>query len=283
MIEKRQTSLIKKIFIVIISIAVCILASSCHYGITYKCNTVNENADEYNIKDNTGIDPCPQKKILTSDKPSPLEKRHLGSNTDKSDISDIRPGKDQIVKQDEDILEVQGESTDTETSQEDEASGVQQESIEEQEIDPPADQQPQPTQQVSEPPGINGLENTLLNMINHIRVSEGLSPLNLNQSLISVARHRALDMIERDYFSHVTPDGKSIYDVLADFGISYQGSGENIQYCSPPGWKPVEDFVSTWMSSTGHRENILNAGYNQVGIGVVDGNNKRVAVVIFLN
>jgi uncharacterized protein YkwD len=56
----------------------------------------------------------------------------------------------------------------------------------------------------------SSIETQLLNYINNIRVQEGLQKLNPNQVLISIARSRSADMVNRNYFSHYTPEGKSI-------------------------------------------------------------------------
>jgi uncharacterized protein YkwD len=282
MIEKKKTFLIKKILVTIVSIIVLISIVSCHYEISYKVSTESENLEGHQIKDSVNTNICPQRKTLTQHLPVPLGKKEIEPGDDISD--DIAKDTDVEEKAypQESALEVLEESEDNiEVSEEDKGEDTQPDNIQQQETPSSSEDQLQSDQQ-AEPSAVGDTEGIIFNMINHIRASNGLSPLDLNQSLISVARYRASDMIERDYFSHLTPDGKSIYDVMADFGISYQGAGENIQYCSPPGWKSIEGFINTWMSSTGHRENILNASYNQIGIGVVDGNNKRVAVLVFI-
>ena len=90
-------------------------------------------------------------------------------------------------------------------------------------------------------------------------------------------------MIDRSYFSHNTPEGKSIFDILVESGVMYAYAGENLYNCTPPSIGAPEAIISTWLGSENHRANILNPGYSQVGIKIVDGGNRRVATAIFLN
>ena len=73
-------------------------------------------------------------------------------------------------------------------------------------------------------------------MINTARLENGLPALNTNQAINVVAQYRSQDMIDRDYFSHQTPEGKNIGNILQEFGVMFAACGENIQYASPPSW-----------------------------------------------
>ena len=75
---------------------------------------------------------------------------------------------------------------------------------------------------------ITGLEAEILNLINNIRVSHGLNALSPNQMLINIARTRSQDMISRGYFSHHTPEGQNIRNILDANGVYCQNVGENL-------------------------------------------------------
>jgi uncharacterized protein YkwD len=123
----------------------------------------------------------------------------------------------------------------------------------------------------------------LLNMINAARLENGLPALNINQSVNAIAQYRSRDMIERNYFSHQTPEGKRIDTILPEFGITYAACGENIQYASPPSSANPESFFNTWMDSDLHRANMLSGNFSQIGIGVSNNNDRLIAVLVFIN
>ena len=127
------------------------------------------------------------------------------------------------------------------------------------------------------------LEVQMLITINNLRKENGLQMLKLNQTLKNIAYSRSQDMIDRSYFSHNTPEGKSIFNILVESEVMYAYAGENLYNCTPPSMGPPEAIISTWLGSENHRANIFNPNYSQVGIKIVDGGNRRVATAIFLN
>jgi uncharacterized protein YkwD len=127
------------------------------------------------------------------------------------------------------------------------------------------------------------IENNLLNSVNSTRSQYGIGSLLLNPALSSIARSRSADMINRNYFSHTTPDGKNIFAILNENGFSWQFAGENIYQCSPAGMGSESAILNTWMSSPSHRDNLLNRAFNQVGIGIVDSGDTRTVSIVFSN
>ena len=101
-------------------------------------------------------------------------------------------------------------------------------------------------------------------MINAKRVANGLSALKINDEVQNVARVKAKDMVDSNYFSHTSPIYGSPFDMLKNYGISYKTAGENIA-----GNSSNSGAVNAWMNSEGHRANILNSSFNYTGIGVV--------------
>ena len=78
-----------------------------------------------------------------------------------------------------------------------------------------------------------------------------------------VATIRALEMAWSNKFSHDRPNGSSCFSVLNDLGINYYSVGENIAW----GYSTPRDVMKGWMTSPGHKTNILNGGYRTIGIG----------------
>ena len=113
---------------------------------------------------------------------------------------------------------------------------------------------------------MNNDEKEVFDLINKQRTQNGLSSLKENSELQRVARIKAQDMVNNNYFSHTSPTYGSPFDMMKSFKISYNTAGENIA-----GNSNNSSAVTAWMNSPGHRANILNSSFNQTGIGVVTG------------
>ena len=111
---------------------------------------------------------------------------------------------------------------------------------------------------------MNSDEKEVFNLINTQRTNNGLSPLQIDEETQRVARIKAQDMVNNNYFSHTSPTYGSPFDMLNSFKISYRSAGENIA-----GNSTNSGAVNAWMNSEGHRANILNSSFNYTGIGVV--------------
>lgn len=106
----------------------------------------------------------------------------------------------------------------------------------------------------------------MLTLINNERQSQGLDPLTMNSALSNAARLHSQDMINRNFFNHVNPDGLTPSDRARNAGYNFIALGENI--CGNPS---IDAGHSSLMGSPPHRTNILNSAYKEVGIGIVDG------------
>lgn len=112
-------------------------------------------------------------------------------------------------------------------------------------------------------------EAEVIRLVNEIRKSYGLGTLTENWELSRVARYKSQDMHDNKYFSHTSPTYGTPFNMMKNFGISYRTAGENIAM----GYKTPKAVVDGWMNSSGHRANILNSSYKQIGVGyVADGN-----------
>ncbi len=108
-------------------------------------------------------------------------------------------------------------------------------------------------------------EQQVIDLINEIRVKNGLSPLTENTALSRCAKAKSQDMHDKRYFSHQSPTYGSPFDMMKQFGITYRTAGENIAM----GQSTPQAVVNAWMNSEGHRANILNASFTQIGMGYV--------------
>jgi len=109
-------------------------------------------------------------------------------------------------------------------------------------------------------------EQQMYQMVNSQRISQGLAPLAFNNQLRNLARAHSDDMFRRGYFSHYTPEGLSPFDRMAKAGINYEYAGENLALAPS-----TSLAMQGLMNSPGHRANILNPNFHQIGIGVIDG------------
>ena len=98
-------------------------------------------------------------------------------------------------------------------------------------------------------------------LVNKERVKAGVQPLILNEKLCDMARFKLNEMDELGYFDHKSPVYGSPSEMAKAFGITDKGCGENLAGSSTP-----ESVMDAWMSSEGHRANILNPKYTQIGI-----------------
>lgn len=130
---------------------------------------------------------------------------------------------------------------------------------------------------------LSNYENTVLYLINTVRVGKGLNVLMPNQILIDISRSRSADMINRDYFAHYTPDGKNVLDILEECGVKYRNAGENLAQSMPADYGAPEAFMNAWMKSSSHAANILRDCYEMIGIGVSDNGDRRVLTIVLIN
>ncbi|MGE4276842.1 MAG: SafA/ExsA family spore coat assembly protein [Lawsonibacter sp.] len=112
---------------------------------------------------------------------------------------------------------------------------------------------------------VSNYEAEVIRLVNNIRQQNGLSPLTANWELSRVARYKSQDMLDKGYFSHTSPTYGTPFQMIKAFGLSYRTAGENIAM----GYSTPEAVVNGWMNSSGHRANILNASYTQIGVGYV--------------
>lgn len=106
----------------------------------------------------------------------------------------------------------------------------------------------------------------MVEMVNKERADRGVKTLTLDTKLREIARNYSADMFTRGYFSHYSPEGKSVADRALAAGIDFLVVGENLAYAPD-----VNLAFKGLMNSEGHRENILSKDYTKIGIGAMDG------------
>jgi len=111
---------------------------------------------------------------------------------------------------------------------------------------------------------ITAIEQEVVRLVNVERANKGLPALKSNSQLASVARTKSQDMRINKYFDHQSPTYGSPFEMMKKFGISYSYAGENIAQ----GQRSAQAVVNAWMNSTGHRENILNKNFTEIGVGL---------------
>lgn len=116
---------------------------------------------------------------------------------------------------------------------------------------------------------LNNYEQQVVDLVNKERAAAGLSALTVNSALAKVAETKAADLRDNNYFDHQSPKYGSPFDMMHQFGITYSSAGENIA----KGQRTPDEVMKGWMNSPGHRANILNANYTQIGVGYVTDSN----------
>ena len=114
------------------------------------------------------------------------------------------------------------------------------------------------------PSDVSEDEQALLDLVNKARKEAKVEEVALDKKLLASARQKAKDMADNNYFSHESPTFGSPFDMMRQNGITFKTAGENIA-----GNQTVEGAFKAWMKSEGHKKNILNSGFNFVGIGIV--------------
>lgn len=106
-------------------------------------------------------------------------------------------------------------------------------------------------------------------LTNSERIKMGLPALSFNATLSLIAEAKAKDMIARQYFAHVSPSGVDVSGLAVEYGYLYKNIGENLALGD---FENSQDVVNGWMNSPGHRANILNTDFTEIGVSAIVGN-----------
>lgn len=124
---------------------------------------------------------------------------------------------------------------------------------------------------------------SIVQLTNQARTQNSLGELKVSGLLNKAAQNKANDMLARQYFSHNTPDGATPWSFIKAVGYSYTTAGENLAI----DFVEAESVQTAWMNSPGHRANILNGNFTEIGIGIArgiyDNHNTIIVVQMFGN
>ncbi|MFI5973375.1 CAP domain-containing protein [Streptomyces sp. NPDC051452] len=110
----------------------------------------------------------------------------------------------------------------------------------------------------------SGTTAQILRLVNDEREKAGCQDLALNPKLTKAAQDHSADMAAHQNMSHTGSDGSSPGDRITGAGYSWSSYGENIAY----GYTTADQVMAGWMSSPGHRANILNCAFKEIGVGL---------------
>lgn len=110
---------------------------------------------------------------------------------------------------------------------------------------------------------MNTTECQVMDLVNVERAKQGLAALGANSKCIAEAQSHAQDMVANNYFAHDGPN-ETTSQRFARFGLSGATWGENIA----AGYTTASAVMTGWMNSSGHRANILGAGFRSMGVGL---------------
>ncbi|MDD4835438.1 MAG: CAP domain-containing protein, partial [Lutispora sp.] len=112
------------------------------------------------------------------------------------------------------------------------------------------------------------MQTEMLGYINAERTANGVAPLTLTKTLSNGAYLKSKDMAVNNYFSHTSPTYGTPFDMMKSLGISYSAAGENIALNTS-----IKGAHDAFMNSSGHRANILNTGFANIGLGIYQKDN----------
>ncbi|MFH0180674.1 CAP domain-containing protein [Streptomyces cacaoi] len=110
----------------------------------------------------------------------------------------------------------------------------------------------------------SGTSARIVQLVNAERSKVGCSPLRLNAVLTKAAQAHSKDMAAHQNMSHTGSDGSSPGDRITRAGYDWSTYGENVAY----GYATPEQVMAGWMSSPGHKANILNCAFKEIGVGL---------------
>jgi uncharacterized protein YkwD len=109
----------------------------------------------------------------------------------------------------------------------------------------------------------------VVELVNSERGKAGCAPLKVNEKLTRAAQAHSQDMADHRNMSHTGSDGSGPGDRLKRAGYTWRTYGENVAY----GYRTPESVMNGWMSSPGHKRNILNCAFEEIGVGLAQPGN----------
>ena len=120
-------------------------------------------------------------------------------------------------------------------------------------------------------------ESRLAELINEERKNGGLDPVEFDSKLNECALLKAENMVDKNYFSHISPDQGSPFDMMKKHGISFEEAAENIAGAEDP-----YNAINIWMNNSDQRAGIMNGNMNRGGIAIADSRVYGNVIVLLL-
>jgi hypothetical protein len=118
----------------------------------------------------------------------------------------------------------------------------------------------------------------VIRLTNEKRAQVGLPALSTNSTLSQAAQAKGADMLNKDYWAHISPDGTQPWYFFTNFGYKYRYAGENLAR----DFQDPTSAVEAWMASPSHKENLLSPKYKEIGVAVVEGDLAGVDTTIIV-
>ncbi len=129
-------------------------------------------------------------------------------------------------------------------------------------------------------PEVAAAEQAVIDAVNAKRTKRGLRALRLDPRIAKLARARSQDMIDRDYFAHTDPDGRTISDLLRRARIRFSRSSEMIAWTQSQDLEAAAaSVVEMWMGDSIHRHEVLSKTHDYFGAGVATSGRKVIWTV----
>ncbi|MFI8181276.1 CAP domain-containing protein [Actinacidiphila glaucinigra] len=109
----------------------------------------------------------------------------------------------------------------------------------------------------------------MLDLVNQERAKAGCTALKVNAKLNEAAQDHSKDMASHKNMSHTGSDGSSPADRISSVGYNWSSYGENVAY----GYSSASSVMSAWMASPGHKRNILDCSFKEIGIALAQPGN----------
>ncbi len=120
-----------------------------------------------------------------------------------------------------------------------------------------------PTQAFVIPEVLVAQQEKVIELTNEVRVREGVPPIVYSEPLAQSSLHKAVDMAEKSYFEHVSPEGKKLKNFLHEVNYYYSVAGENLAV----GFSSPEAMVNAWVESPTHFSNLIDPDFRDIGVG----------------
>ena len=104
---------------------------------------------------------------------------------------------------------------------------------------------------------------------NSYRNAAGANSVSQSPHISETAKAKCEDMVNKNYWSHTSPDGTKFWDIMKNKGISYSEAGENLAQ----GHTSATSILASWMGSQTHKDNLLKPEYQEVGFAVCKSSN----------